>query len=249
MTRYDSTRRAWEDIWASASVDQELETMTYPRAVETLNAYLPYLPKDEIVLEAGSGLSAVILTLKRIGYRVMGLDYAVNALEISRHYDPDLALVAGDVHHLPYAANTFGAYLSFGVFEHFETGMRGPLAEAYRILKPGGVLVLTIPYPNVVNQLLAWRRKRAGLSVLNDDEFFESTYTRDALTGAVKSVGFEIVQVVPTSHAYTLWGIGAPFRAPGYYRTNALAEGAGRVLKAVLPWPFNFSTLVIARKR
>lgn len=248
MTRYDSTRRAWEDIWQSASVEQELATMTYARAVETLNAYLPYLAKQDIVLEAGSGLSAVILTLKRMGYRVMGLDYAVNALEISRQYDPALALVAGDVHHLPYAENTFGAYLSFGVFEHFETGMRAPLAEAYRVLKPGGVLVLTIPYPNVVNQLVAWRRKRAGVSVLNDDDFYESTYTRDKLVGEVKAVGFEIVRAQPTSHSYTLWGIGSLFRAPGYYRTNALAEGVGRVLKVALPWAFNFTTLVIARK-
>ena len=248
MTRYDSTRRAWEEIWDSASVDQELQTMTYARAVETLNAYLPHLLKDEIVLEAGSGLSAVILTLKRMGYRVMGLDYAVNALDISRHYDPALALVAGDVHHLPFAENTFGAYLSFGVFEHFETGMVVPLAEAYRILKPGGVLVLTIPYPNVINQLVAWRRKQAGVSVLNDDEFYESTYTRDALTGAVKSVGFELVRVLPTSHAYTLWGLGGVFRAPGYYRTSGIAEVLGRLLKMALPWAFNFTTLVIARK-
>lgn len=248
MTRYDSTRRAWEDIWDGASVEQELETMTYPRAVETLNAYLPFLSKTDVVLEAGSGLSAVLLTLKRMGYRVMGLDYAVNALDISRRYDPALALVAGDVHHLPYADHAFGAYLSFGVFEHFESGMRVPLQEAYRVLKPGGVLVLTIPAPNVVNRAVAWRRKRAGESVLNDDTFYESTYTHEALAGEVKAVGFEIVRVLPTSHAYTLWGLGGVFRAPGYYRTSAVAEAAGRVLKAVLPWAFNFTTLVIARK-
>jgi len=248
MTRYDSTRRAWEDIWDSASVEQELQTMTYARARETLDAYLPYLSKDEVILEAGSGLSAVILTLKRMGYKVMGLDYAVNALDISRRYDPALALVAGDVHHLPFAENSFGAYLSFGVFEHFESGMVVPLAESFRVLKPGGVLVLTIPYPNVVNQAVAWRRKLAGVSVLNDDDFYESTYTRDALTGAVTSAGYELVRVLPTSHSYTLWGVSALFRARGYYRTSALAEGLGTVLRAVLPWAFNFTTLVIARK-
>jgi hypothetical protein len=38
------------------------------------------------------------------------------------------------------------------------------------------------------------------------------------------------------------------FRAPGYYQTSALAEGLGKALSVVLPWAFNFSTLVIARK-
>ncbi len=159
--RYDSTRQAWENIWDAASVEQELQTETYTRAQETMNHYLPYLSKEELLLEAGSGLSAALITLKRLGYRVTGLDYAENALHISRQYDPGLVLAAGDVHALPYADNSFAAYLSFGVLEHFEAGMSQPLAEAFRVLKPGGVLVLTIPYPNVVNRLVAWRRKIA----------------------------------------------------------------------------------------
>ncbi len=84
-----------------------------------------------------------------MGYqRLIGLDYAENALRVSKDYDPSLVLATGDVHALPYADNTFGGYLSFGVLEHFEAGMAQPLAEAYRVLKPGGILVLTIPYPN-----------------------------------------------------------------------------------------------------
>jgi len=54
--------------------------------------------------------------------------------------------------------------------------------------------------------------------------------------------------VKPTSHAYTLWGLGGPFRAPGYYRASPLADRLGSVLRVALPWAFNFSTMVIARK-
>ena len=246
--RYDSTRKAWEDIWDSASVEQELQTETYARAQETMRQYTPYLPKDKLILEAGSGLSAALITLQHMGYRVTGLDYAENALRISRQYDPSLVLAVGDVHTLPYADNSFGAYLSFGVLEHFEAGMAKPLAEAYRVLDHGGVLVLTIPYPNVVNRFVAWRRRRQGVSVLNDDEFFESTYTRARLETNVRNAGFEVLRALPTSHSYTLWGLGGIFRAPGYYQTNALAEGAGRLLRVVLPWAFNFTTLIIGRK-
>lgn len=246
--RYDSTRKAWENIWDSASVERELETMHYIRAQETVRVYSAYLPKDDVILEAGSGLSAAVITLRRMGYNVVGLDYAENALHISHGYDASLPLLAGDVHALPHADNSLGGYLSFGVLEHFEHGMSPALAEAYRVLKPGGVLVLTIPYPNVVHSLVEWRRKRQQVSVLNDDSFYESTYTREALCGNVEQAGFKVVKAVPTSHAFTLWGLGGIFREPGYYQTSKFADGLGSVLSKVLPWPFNFMTMVIARK-
>ncbi|MCA9903172.1 MAG: class I SAM-dependent methyltransferase, partial [Anaerolineae bacterium] len=236
------------DIWESASIEIELEAIGYDRSQATLRAYLPYLPKDVPILEAGSGLSAVVITLRQMGYRIQGLDYAINALRTSRRHDGALALVNGDVHALPYAENSLGAYLSFGVLEHFEHGMQPALIEAFRVLMPKGVLILTIPYPNVVNGLVGWRRKQAGIGRLNDDDFYESTYTRDRLTSEVKQAGFHIEQVLPTSHSYTLWGLGGVFRAPGYYRTSKLADRLGDLLKVVTPWAFNFSTLVIARK-
>lgn len=247
--RYASTRQAWEDIWAASSVTAELESAVYPRALETLRTYTAYLDPDDLILEAGSGLGAVIVQLQRMGFpRVIGLDYAAAALATCRQHFPDLPLTVGDVHALPFAENSVGAYLSFGVFEHFESGMAAPLAEAFRVLKPGGVLVLTIPYPNVIHRLVAWRRQRAGESVLTDDDFYESTYTRDQLVEQVTAAGFTIAHTEPTSHAYTLWGLGGIFRAKGYYRTSAAAELIGGALAALLPWAFNFTTLVIARK-
>ena len=246
--RYDSTRHSWKKIWDDASIEVELEAVQYERAQETINAYLPYLAKEDLHLEAGSGLSAVVITLRGMGYRAQGLDYAINALLVSRRHDPGLPLAAGDVHHLPYRDNCFGSYLSFGVLEHFEHGMRPALAEAYRVLKPGGVLVLTIPYPNLVHRAVQWKRRLAGAGQLTDDSFYESAYTRRQLIEAVSRAGFRVARVEPMSHAFTLWGLGSIFRAPGYYRTSRLAEILGASLKRVMPWLFSFSTLLIARK-
>ena len=246
--RYNSTRATWETIWDGASIEVELEAVQSARAQETLQAYLPYLSKEDVHIEAGSGLSAVVIALRQMGYDAHGLDYAVNALVESQRYDASLPLVAGDIHHLPYADNTFGSYLSFGVLEHFEHGMQPALREAHRILKPGGILVLTIPYPNVVYQLVQLKRKLSGQSQLTDDEFYESTYTRQQLIDNVTQANFEIVSIQPTSHAFTLWGLGGIFRAEGYYKTTPLADWLGAGLKRFLPWPFNFMTLVIGRR-
>lgn len=240
---YDQTRAAWEAIWGRASIETELEAVGYARAQETMARYRPFLPPDQPILEAGSGLSAVVIALRRRGYDVIGLDYAENALHASRAYEPTLKLAAGDVHALPFADETFGAYLSFGVLEHFESGMGAPLREARRVLRRGGALVLTIPYPNVVYRLAKWKNRSAPQS-----GYYETAYTRSALIREVVGAGFQLAIAAPTSHSFTLWGIGRPFRAPGYYRTSALAEAVGAALRFTLPWAFNYMTLIVAHK-
>lgn len=244
---YDTTRTAWENIWDSASVDVELQTAMYRRAVQMREAYLPYLQRDDLILEAGSGLSAALIPLLHRGYHVIGLDYALNALYASHAHTPSLPLVAGDVHHLPFPDDTLGAYLSFGVLEHFPHGMGAALREAHRALKPDGILVLTIPYPNVVWRLAQWRRERQGKTRI-DDDFYESTYTRAQLMDEVRAAGFEVVRALPTSHSFTLWGLHGMFRAQGYYRTSRLAEVLGDAVRVIAPWPFNYMTLIIGRK-
>jgi SAM-dependent methyltransferase len=245
---YEKTRESWEAIWDSANVEIEIQALKEKRANEQIGVYPAFLSKDGIILEAGSGLGAVLMHLRDQGYNVIGLDYAVNALRTARAYDPTLRLQAGDVHALPYRSNSLHGYLSFGVLEHIPHGMDPALREAHRVLVPGGTLVLTIPYPNVVHRLVRLKRQLFGQSVLNDDDFYESTYTRRQLEDAVTGAGFEVVLVRPTSHSYTLWGLGGPFRGEGYYRTSPLAERLGKVLRVALPWAFNFTTMIIARK-
>lgn len=245
---YASTRQAWEDIWADANVQVEFEVLDQARTGDVLGVYPDYLDQNGIILEAGCGLATVLMILRDMGFKVIGMDYAAQALHTARRYDPSLDLQVGDVHALPYANDSVHGYLSFGVLEHFEHGLGPGLKEANRVLVPGGTLVLTIPYPNIVWRMVQIKRRVLGQSHLTDDEFYESTYTQHQLIDAVREAGFEPVLVRPTSHSFTLWGLGGPFRAEGYYRTSTLAERLGAVLRRIMPWTFNFSTMVIARK-
>ena len=247
-SRYGSTRQAWEDIWAGASVETELAAVESGRAREALTAYTPYLAREGLILEAGCGLGAVVIKLRAMSFNVIGLDYAERALHTAHAYDPTLRLQAGDVHALPYKSASLGGYLSFGVLEHFEHGVGPALREANRVLAPGGVIVLTIPYPNLVHKLVHFKRSLSGQGHLADEEFYETSYTQYQLKAELEQAGFEVLLVRPTSHSFTLWGLGWPFRAKGYYRTTRLAEALGATLRVVAPWPFNFSTLVIGRK-
>jgi SAM-dependent methyltransferase len=245
---YDKTRQSWEDIWQQANVNIEIEVLNQKRAAEVLGVYPAYLPKDGLILEAGCGLATVIMRLRDMGFKVIGLDYAERALRTARAYDPTLNLQAADVHALPYRDGSLHGYLSFGVLEHFEHGVGPALIEANRVLAQGGIVVLTIPYPNVVHQVVHWKRRRMGQGPLTDEDFYESTYNQHQLSAELEKAGFEVLLVRPTSHSFTLWGLGWPFKAKGYYRTTWLADALGRVLRMILPWPFCFNTFLIARK-
>ncbi len=245
---YAQTRRAWRDIWTATEFERELATLRYRRAQELLALYTPYLPKDSLILEAGCGPGHVVHYLRREGYPVIGLDYAPEALRPTRAIHPELPLHLGDVHHLPYAANTFGGYLSFGVVEHFEQGPMGAIREAFRVLRPGGVLILTTPHPNFVEGLLALRRRLRPVSAAPRAAYFETQYTHDQLSGFVAAAGFKVEKVAPYSHSFTFYGLHRVFRGPGYYQTSGLAELAGAVGRLLFRWQTAFECLVIGRK-
>jgi len=99
--RYEGTRQAWEEIWSKASVEAECQSVTYTRSKEAIETYLPYLSREGLILEAGCGLGAVLMTLRDMGLHMIGLDYAENALHAAHAYDPSLVLQVGDVHALP----------------------------------------------------------------------------------------------------------------------------------------------------
>jgi SAM-dependent methyltransferase len=248
---YDQTRQAWRAIWAETDFDRELKTLYYQRAQSLMDIYLPYLDREAPILEAGCGMGQIVYFLRQAGYQAIGIDYAPEAITPTRRRYPDLPLYVGDVHHLPFASDSLGGYLSFGVVEHFEQGPTQALAEAYRILRPGGVLVLTVPHPNLVeglrnavNRLFPSRLERLGPRA----DYYERTFHHDELCGHVTTAGFRTERLVPYSHSYTFYGLGGVFRGNGYYETSSLAEVAGSIGRIVLPWTTAFATLIIASK-
>jgi SAM-dependent methyltransferase len=247
---YEQTRQAWRDIWQATNFDRELATLDYPRARALLNLYLPYLDRNAPILEAGCGPAHVVYYLRQRGYRVVGLDYAPEALAPTHARFPDLPLHLGDVHHLPYAANSFGAYLSFGVVEHFESGPTAALREAWRVLKPKGLLVLSTPSPNFVDDLraLADRLIPSRRGRLPRAPYYETAYTGAQLADFCRAVGFQVLKVVPYSHSFTFYGLHSLFRGKGYYQTSRLAELMGKLGRLVAPQRTAFATLVLAEK-
>ncbi len=61
--------------------------------------------------------------------------------------------MSGDIRDLPTPDGFFDGYLSFGVIEHFPQGQEQILAEAARVVRPGGLLLLSVPALNGYRKL------------------------------------------------------------------------------------------------
>ncbi len=101
--------------------------------------------RDLHILDLGCGTGAVTQELTAFG-AVVGADMSSLALDFNkgRTEGQGVSLVQADGIALPFAANTFDAVVALDVFEHIDNHDLA-FKETFRVLKPGGALVLSVP--------------------------------------------------------------------------------------------------------
>jgi len=95
------------------------------------------------LLDAGSGTGWFSKVACGRGADVYSLDIGLNLLKIVGQ-KCDSQRIAGSVLQIPFAQNTFDCIVNTEVIEHTLAPM-DVIPELYRVLRPGGVLVLTVP--------------------------------------------------------------------------------------------------------
>ncbi len=103
-----------------------------------------YLRDTDRVLDVGSGYSMFVLTAPEWKFDVTCCDLDRAAMEKMRVEAPQFHWVEGDAMDVPFADAEFDAVFAGEVIEHVPDP-RVALAEWLRVLKPGGVLILTTP--------------------------------------------------------------------------------------------------------
>ncbi|HEY9497593.1 MAG TPA: bifunctional demethylmenaquinone methyltransferase/2-methoxy-6-polyprenyl-1,4-benzoquinol methylase UbiE [Terrimesophilobacter sp.] len=107
--------------------------------MHTVRAVAPKAGERILDVAAGTGTSSAVLA--RSGAEVVAVDFSSGMIEVGRHRHPQLTFVEADATALPFKANEFDAVtISFGL-RNIENP-RKALKEMYRVLKPGGRLVV-----------------------------------------------------------------------------------------------------------
>lgn len=93
------------------------------------------------ILEVGSGTGFWLNQMHQVTDRLYGLDYSAGMIEQARAQPAPLQLARGTAVRLPYRDNSFEMVYCVDAIHHF-VDHHAFIKEAFRVLKPGGVLAV-----------------------------------------------------------------------------------------------------------
>lgn len=252
-------------FWSHDSVDDHIGLCAFET---TLPIFLGQLPKDEAILDAGCGLARWVFYLRQQGYRVLGTDYSHEALAQAMRHSQSAPLFCSDTLKLPLQDGSLGGIISLGVIEHAVEGPQKALRELHRVLRPGGIALVAVPYNNpwrrvLINHLRRfrdWQKERAGLKLA----FAEYRFSARELSGFLRDAGFEVLSMHADdfhpplgkglwvdSSSFFGYRMGMFDMAPGRKRWEL--NRRGRILQAcanlLSPWLIAAGVLAVARRK
>lgn len=177
--------------------------MSLKRRAHKIILNLELKENDSIVdLGCGDGFYLYLLSNLPMSLKLTGFDHDKIVLNNAKKnlVNKKVKLILGDVQKLPFRDNTLKKVILTEVLEHIADDKKA-LAEIFRIMKPNGVLLITVPnfrFPFLWDPL-NWVLQNIFGTHISGTNFFAGIwakhlrlYKKDDLEKLIKSVGFKI---------------------------------------------------------
>ncbi len=217
--------------------------MAFKRRVRTIFAWID--PQDgDTILDCACGRGFYLNMFRYVSRaRLVGLELErpiiVKARRNVGHLE-DVFLTQGNIYHLPFPDGFFDAVILSEILEHLDDDVAG-LREVWRVLKPGGVVAITVPNANypfwwdpinkTLETLFHTHIRHGPLAGIWANHV--RLYERDQLRAAVLAAGFAVEEERAFTHTSfpfihnIVYGLGKPLLESGIL-PESLANAADR---------------------
>jgi ubiquinone/menaquinone biosynthesis C-methylase UbiE len=217
--------------------------MSFKRRVQTVFEWLP--PHDHLtILDCACGRGFYLTYYRRLSQaRLVGLELEAEIIHKAQQnvgHLPNIHLTRANIYSLPFPDEYFDGVILSEILEHIEDDVAG-LREVYRVLKPGGVVAITVPNANYpfwwdpinksLETLLQTHIQHGPLAGIWANHV--RLYTLEHLRRSVQSAGFQIAaERAFTHHCFPfihnlVYGLGKPLLESGLM-PNKMAVAADR---------------------
>jgi len=159
-------RVGWEAIWSSDYTPDRYASFAPPN--DSVVEWATSLPAGCRVLDLGCGVGRHVTYLGGRGFSMAGRDVAPTGIQRAYAACAERGLAFDgqvcDMTALPWADATFAAALSISTIHHgLRTTIRRALDEVWRVLAPGGLLLVDLPCTERADYALLRTQVAAGL--------------------------------------------------------------------------------------
>ncbi len=217
--------------------------MAFKKRVQTIFEWVP--PADEArILDCACGRGFYLNMYRYVSEcALVGLELDAEIIRKAQRnvgHLPGITLTRGNIYALPFPADYFDGVILSEILEHIEDDVAG-LREVWRVLKPGGVVAITVPHANypflwdpinwTLERVLHTHIRRGPLAGIWANHV--RLYRREQLRAVVQQAGF----VVEAERSFThysfpfihnlVYGLGKPLLESGLL-PESLAVAADR---------------------
>ncbi len=138
-------RTYWEKTWNRFL---KYHGMIAPSA-KLVQHLFNHVPRHGVILDLGCGEGRNSLYLSQVGFSIIGIDLSFKASRVMKNnfFEEELKglVLTGDARSLPIASDSLDGIIAHHLFDHLDQrSFATAVDEAFRVLKPEGVMLLTM---------------------------------------------------------------------------------------------------------